>query len=265
MIGVYAITNKANGKKYIGQSKDIMRRWAQEKDMQFRRVNAHLFNAFKKYGLDMFAFTVLCECKQTELYELEKLLISELETHKPEKGYNKTFGGEGGNSTSETREKISDALKGRAKSPETKEKLSISLRGRSFSDETLRKMSESGKKRKASAETRRRISEGLKGRVVSAETRQKIGAKTRGLIHNAQARAKISAGLKGKMLGAKHPQARPVLQYTKAGEFIREFDCSATAGRVLGSWGRNIRRAAAGKGLSACGYVWRYKGKNNGF
>ena len=31
MVGIYKITNKLNGKVYIGQSNDIERRWAEHK------------------------------------------------------------------------------------------------------------------------------------------------------------------------------------------------------------------------------------------
>ena len=51
--GIYKITNKVNGKCYIGQSNDIHRRWKQELASN-AKLNPHLARAFEKYGIDNF-------------------------------------------------------------------------------------------------------------------------------------------------------------------------------------------------------------------
>jgi len=53
---VYSVTNKINGKIYIGQSIDVERRWSQHK---YGKGNLILKNAIKKYGIDNFEFTIL--------------------------------------------------------------------------------------------------------------------------------------------------------------------------------------------------------------
>lgn len=54
--GVYLITNKINGKKYVGQSIDIYRRWYQHE----REYHNTLINlAIKKYGISNFEFEII--------------------------------------------------------------------------------------------------------------------------------------------------------------------------------------------------------------
>jgi len=66
--GIYIITNKINGKVYIGQSVNIEARWEVE---HLIRPNKHFDNAWKKYGADAFEFKILKECQREDLNELE--------------------------------------------------------------------------------------------------------------------------------------------------------------------------------------------------
>lgn len=61
----------------------------------------------------------------------------------------------------------------------------------------------------------------------------------------------ISDGLKG--IGAKK-----VLQFTKSGEFVREWAYAYEAHRELGISQGNICACCNGKRKSASGYIWRY-------
>lgn len=154
MIGIYQIKNKINGMVYIGQSIDIRRRWQEERNR--KQVNPHLRRAFDKYGLDAFAFTVLCECEYSELNELEKFIIAEKGSYIKTQGYNKTFGGEGGRWTSDRRrEKAKNMMGcknpfyGRTHSDSFKQRASEQRRGVNHpsygmkrSAETVRKLSE---------------------------------------------------------------------------------------------------------------------------
>lgn len=91
MVGIYKITNKINGKSYIGQSIHIEQRWQEH---LYKNTHCSLIKyAFHKYGVDNFIFEVLEECKQEELNEKEQYWIKYFNTF--ENGYNLTLGGDG--------------------------------------------------------------------------------------------------------------------------------------------------------------------------
>ena len=66
--GIYCIENMINHKKYVGQSIDIHRRWAQHKQQNFIARDTFLYNSFKKYGLESFNFYIIEECDDCLLY-----------------------------------------------------------------------------------------------------------------------------------------------------------------------------------------------------
>ena len=94
--GIYCIENMINHKKYVGQSIDIHRRWAQHKQQNFIARDTFLYNSFKKYGLESFNFYIIEECDESLLNEREIYWISYYDSFRH--GYNMTIGGSGNNS-----------------------------------------------------------------------------------------------------------------------------------------------------------------------
>lgn len=93
--GIYKITNKINGKSYIGQSINIKNRWqvhASTKD------DYPIHRAIQKYGKKNFEWEILEECAPECLDERERYYIALYNTclSKGGYGYNITNGGEGG-------------------------------------------------------------------------------------------------------------------------------------------------------------------------
>ena len=195
---VYKITNTVNGKAYIGISIH---------EPEKRRIRDHLSGygnriiakAVKKYGKDAFTYEILeANVFDEFLPELEVFYIEKFNTVAPH-GYNLTSGGDHGIPSEETRQKMSEALKGekhplygKRHSAETRQKMSESAKGRKNSEEHRRKMSEAQKGKKHSAETRRKISESAKGKKHSAETRQKMSESAKGKIISEEHRRKLS-------------------------------------------------------------------------
>lgn len=92
MIGIYKITNRINGKIYIGQSINIKFRWKQhEQEAKGERRNSLLYQAMRKYGLENFSFEVIEECSQENLNEREVYWIDYYNSFN--EGYNMTPGG----------------------------------------------------------------------------------------------------------------------------------------------------------------------------
>ena len=63
--GIYSITNKKTGQKYIGQSIHIEQRFEQHKHN--KKPVTYIDRAINKYGADNFEFKILEKCKPTEL------------------------------------------------------------------------------------------------------------------------------------------------------------------------------------------------------
>lgn len=97
MIGIYKITNKINGKIYVGQSIDIEERWKQHEYKAFNTnsnaYNSAIHQAFRKYGVENFEYQVIELCSVEELDEKEIYWIDKLGTLSPN-GYNILPGGQ---------------------------------------------------------------------------------------------------------------------------------------------------------------------------
>lgn len=92
MTGIYKITNKINGKCYIGQSINIKQRWKAHRS-RYQVDDYPLYRAMRKYGLENFNFEVIEECSQNELNDKEIYWIDFYDSANNEKGYNLTIGG----------------------------------------------------------------------------------------------------------------------------------------------------------------------------
>lgn len=77
--GVYMITNKVNGKRYIGSSIDISSRISSHMNREARKQNTEFYKEAYKYGRDGFEYTVLEECSQEYLLERETYYFELLE------------------------------------------------------------------------------------------------------------------------------------------------------------------------------------------
>ena len=81
--GIYVITNRLGFYKYIGQSRNILKRWKEHKYRLRRNKhhNPYLQNAWNKYGERNFNFEVIEFCKDYELNDKEQYWLERL---KPE-------------------------------------------------------------------------------------------------------------------------------------------------------------------------------------
>ena len=205
---IYKITNQINGKIYIGKhSTDNL-------DDGYMGSGILIRKAEKKYGKENFTKEYLAFCDTEEkLNWFEKFYIKKYKAR--EVGYNLTNGGDGHLGfimTEETKQKLSEANKGKTlseetkqklrkpKTEETKQKLSEAKKGKTFSEEHKQKLSEAKKGKTLSEEHKRKLSEVTKKRLVEK------GVPFKGKHHSLESRQKISDAMKGKTFSEEHKQ-----------------------------------------------------------
>lgn len=181
---VYAITNIASGKRYIGSSVYHKRRWALHRSTLKRGVhhNIHLQRSWNKYGEDSFSFSLVKECELDALFERETHHI--LAAKSGPGSYNiapvggSTLGIKLGPKSDEFKKMVSRVHKGKVVSEETRALLSEINRGKKLSEEHKAAISRAGFNRAPpSDETRKKLSE--RARNITEETRAKRSASCR--------------------------------------------------------------------------------------
>jgi group I intron endonuclease len=149
---IYSLTNKVNGKKYIGQSQqaDIKKRWGAYKAMKKNSIGTVLLRALKKNGIDNFKFQIICICFDEDCNQYEKDYIKKYNTMTPS-GYNMQDGGKNPSITCRKKIVLSDEQKEKMKGRFKGEK-SPNF-GKPMSEEQRKKISESRKKFEANKDT----------------------------------------------------------------------------------------------------------------
>lgn len=167
MLGIYAITHTPTGRRYVGQSNNIEKRFSQHRKalQRGKHYNAKLQRAWNQYGEAEFEFVVLEQCEADKLTEREQSYIDQ------QPWFNLALyadaGMRGRKHTNETRVKMKEAWvnrvdkspnKGGTLSDTTKAKISATLKGRPLSEETKAKMSAARKGKRNSPEMAAKVS-----------------------------------------------------------------------------------------------------------
>ncbi len=185
IVAVYKIQSKVKPERiYIGSTFDLRGRWASH--MSELRHNRHhsikLQNHFNKYGENDLIFSMILECEEESVINIEQYFIDALNPY-----FNIC--------------KVAGNCKGVKHSEETRRKMSLSSTGFRHSEETKAKMRLIAMGRKQSKEAREKMSLAKKG--VVPWNKGKKG------IYSDECRLKISNRRKGKAttLGYKHSEA----------------------------------------------------------
>lgn len=109
LAGIYVVTHRKTGKRYVGQSVSIATRWGNHLSGQGN--SPKLAAALRKHGPDAFAFEIVELCARQELDDREAFYIWGFDCLSP-KGYNLTSGGGQAQCyTAEARAKLSSSLR----------------------------------------------------------------------------------------------------------------------------------------------------------
>lgn len=192
---IYCVTNKVNGKKYIGLTSRSLRVRQIQHISDSKKVSSSLFHrALKKYGEENFTWEVLeAGIPKDLLPKKEQEYIEKYNTFTC--GYNLTLGGEGVfgyKKSEESKAKIAKALRGKKK---TAQHLANNRKYREehpLSEDTLLRMSLAHKGKKPSEETRRKLSMALAGRQFSEEHRKNLSIKGSQRVYTKEDRVRIS-------------------------------------------------------------------------
>ena len=263
---IYKITNKTNGKSYIGKTIDLNRRFAQH--CSGRGGTKALSNAIKKYDKDNFTFECI-ECVTTNnlkelnttLNERECCFIKEYNTFRV--GYNCTIGGEGTayyKHSVETKQKISESHKGKSLSNIIKLKIANKLKGRKRDAAMIAKAAIKRRKSIIQYDIHGSYIREYKGISIPKYNESNIIACCKGRINSAYGYIWRYKGSNLPINTDKkiHISNKPVLQFLD-GELVREY-LSATEASKLTSIGRKaVVNCLTGRSKSAGGYLWTYK------
>lgn len=221
--GVYAIENSINGHCYIGSTNNLPRRESQHNRAlrSEKHHSFHLQRAYLKYGAESFKFRVLLYCEPFELLRYEQSLIDRLH---PAYNVSPTASSQlGVRRSRETRQKISEARKGKKMPPRSEEhrqKISAANRARFatlevrkiarekqlgkshvLSENTLEKIKAANRARVWDKDARKQMSETTLGHLVSDESRKKNSETHKGMTHSEETRKKMSESRSGKRGG----------------------------------------------------------------
>lgn len=276
---IYKISNKINGKSYIGKTSNLLRRWKQHKSG--RGNTSILKKALIKYGIDNFDFVKLAEIKKDSIIELNSSLsllemcyINAYDSYSH--GYNATIGGDG--------------ACGFKPSMETRHKMSIAKKGKPLSIKRILAY-------KTIAENRRGISMDRDAVIRGAIKRRKpiLQYNLKGdfvaehpgssLISSTYANANIIACCKGKLNSAYgyiwkykngkvephinvnadnkvHISNRPIIQLSEDNVIINEFKSATKASIITGISRKAISNCLSGRSKTSGGFIWKYKDIN---
>lgn len=216
---IYKITNKINGRVYIGQTiRTLKQRFTAHCTRNGCR--SYIGKAIKAHGKDNFTIeeidtaSSLEELNKKEIYWIKYYNSTDLSV-----GYNLTYGGDNRVMLDSTKEKIANAHKGKPKPPmseERKKAISAFFKGRKstnkprkrgykrkgHSDETKEKLRIANTGRKHTEETKNKIRENHK----SPDVIEKIRNANLGKSQTTESKIKISKSLKGRIRTKEHQE-----------------------------------------------------------
>ncbi len=190
---IYAITNKIDGKVYIGQTINYKKRLLSYKGLRCKGQPL-IYNALRKNGIGSFTFEIIDEAvSKVQLDLLEIVYIGKFRSLYKKYGYNLQSGGSYPRQAVSSNRKIGNANRGKTRSDDVKNKMS--------EDRLGEKNGFYGKKH--TPQTKERIGNANKGRIKTKEELEKLAKSTTGkkyalgYVHTIEQRIRKSEAHKG--------------------------------------------------------------------
>lgn len=229
---IYITTNMVNGMKYLGQRK-FYRDWK-----SYLGSGKTLLQAIQKYGKENFVRNIVCICNSpSELNQTEYDLSIFLNVVESSDWYNLKYGG--------------DSMEGYSPPPEVRAKISKANKGKPAPNKGM-PMSEEAKRKQREAQSGEKSA--WYGRKHTDETKQKIRDKRIGTYASQETKNKMSSQRQGK----NNYDAKPVVQLTIDGDFIREWEYLRQAAKELNICESGICQCCRKQRKFANGYRWMY-------
>jgi len=229
--GIYLIVSPT-GRRYIGSSNDIAKRWCKYKNLLCTSQLA-LYNSFVKHGVGNHKFEVIYECNVEEIYYWERVFgdiylslhtYGGLNMNLPSLGDKRTCISEETrkkhsersirvHGTPEAKAKRSALVKVIFNTPEAKKHNSERTKKRFENPEERRKASERAKKQFSTVEARIANSERMKKHFSNPEERKKASERTKlSMANNPEMVKRIAAFTKERLKDtANHPMSKKVI------------------------------------------------------
>lgn len=206
--GIYEIRHVASGKRYVGSSVNIQRRWWKHRCMLKNGTHhsTRLQRSWCKHGPDAFEHRTILLCAPRDLALYELIVINAFDAYQT--GFNGAptpYSSLGRTQTAATRLKLSELQRGKTLTPEHRAKISAANTGKRASPEAIEKMrqSKTGKVLgPLSDDHRARLSAVRTGRPKSPQQVEKM----RAFRHTEESKQKVSVSKTGKRYRPRDPE-----------------------------------------------------------
>ena len=249
MAYIYRILNKISKKVYIGITtyKDVKKRWNQH--IQTASINKGcpaLREAFNKYGIENFEFSVILICFDQDRFKYEIEYIKKYNSIAPN-GYNLTNGGQSGG-----------GFKGKKHTEEVKNRIKNTLKQKYIDNPKLKKvLSDRTTLLMKQPDTINKIKQGIYNSKIN-----KNSCVTKKILSD-ETKNKISESLKtyysenNKKPHSNHNCTR-ICQFNNDNIFLNEYCSISKASFVTKVPRKAISLYIRGKVNTAGGFIWRY-------